>query len=102
MTGCAFSRYEQFETSPETIEQEMRPSKLRQTVRLQENYSIDMVIAKFVISKIVTGNWLCICLVATITLGVSGCHILVYLCKQSPPLFDESLAIKRDRSQVRS
>ena len=25
MTGYAFSRYEQFETSPETIEQEMRP-----------------------------------------------------------------------------
>ena len=26
MTGCAFSRYEQFETSPETIEQELRPA----------------------------------------------------------------------------
>ena len=24
MTGCAFSRYEQFETSPETIDQELR------------------------------------------------------------------------------
>ena len=26
MTGCTVSRYEQFETSPETIEQELRPA----------------------------------------------------------------------------
>ena len=36
-------RYEQLETSPETIEQELRPAvcERRQTDRLNENYSID-------------------------------------------------------------
>ena len=34
MTGCAFRRYEQFETSPETIKQELRPG-------VEENYCID-------------------------------------------------------------
>ncbi len=29
VTECAFSRYEQFETSPETIEQELRPGVCR-------------------------------------------------------------------------
>ena len=37
------SRYEQFETSPETIEQEVRPVDCdqRQTDRFKENYSMD-------------------------------------------------------------
>ena len=43
MTGCTVSRYAQLETSPETIEQELRPAvcEHRQTERLKENYSID-------------------------------------------------------------
>ena len=47
MTGCTVRRYEQLETSPETIEQELRPAVCehrqtdRQTNRLKENYSID-------------------------------------------------------------
>ena len=37
------SRYEQFETSPETIEQELRPvvCEQRQTERIKENYKLD-------------------------------------------------------------
>ena len=55
VTGCALSIYEQFETSPETIEQELRPAvcEHRQTDGLKENYSIDTVclrnFAKFVV-----------------------------------------------------
>ena len=43
MTGCTVRRYEQSETSPETIEQELRPAvcERRQTDRLKENYTID-------------------------------------------------------------
>ena len=43
MTGCTIRRYDQLETSPETIEQELRPAvcERRQTDRLMENYSID-------------------------------------------------------------
>ena len=42
MTGCAFRRYEQLETFPETIEQELRPAvcERRQTDRFKENYNI--------------------------------------------------------------
>ena len=45
VTGCTVRRYEQLETSPETIEQELRPvvCEHRQTDRLKENYSIDGV-----------------------------------------------------------
>ena len=44
MTGCTFRRYERLETSPETIEQELRPAvcEHRQTDRFKENYSIDL------------------------------------------------------------
>ena len=43
MRGGTDSRYEQFETSPETIEDELRLAvcKQRQTDRFKENYSID-------------------------------------------------------------
>ena len=43
MTGSTVRRYEQLETSPETIEQELRPAvcEHRRTDRLKENYSID-------------------------------------------------------------
>ena len=42
MTECTVSRYEPFETSPETIEQELRHAvcQHRQTDRLKENYGI--------------------------------------------------------------
>ena len=42
--GCTVRRYKQLETSPETIEQELRPAvcEHRQTDRLKENYSIDI------------------------------------------------------------
>ena len=44
MTGCrpTVRRYEQLETSPETIEQELRPAvcERRQTDRLKDNFSI--------------------------------------------------------------
>ena len=45
MTGCTVRRYEQLETSPETIEQELRPAvcEHRQTDRFKENYSIDVL-----------------------------------------------------------
>ena len=45
------NRYEQFETSPGMIEQELRPAVCeqrqtdRQTDRLKENYSIDNVVS---------------------------------------------------------
>ena len=44
MTGCTARRYDQFETSPEAIEQELRPAvcERRQTDRLKANYSIDL------------------------------------------------------------
>ena len=43
MTGCTVRRYEQFETFPETIEQELRPAVCeRQKQRLKENNSIDI------------------------------------------------------------
>ena len=43
MTGCTVRRYKQLETSPETIEQELRPAvcERRQTDRLKEYYIID-------------------------------------------------------------
>ena len=42
VTGCASSRYERFETSPETIEQELRPTvTVANRDRLKENYGID-------------------------------------------------------------
>ena len=46
MTGCAFKRYEQFETSSETIELELWPAVLltatdRQTDMFKGDYSID-------------------------------------------------------------
>ena len=48
MTGCTVRRYDQLETSPETIEQELRPAvcERRQTDRLMENYCIDVCIIK--------------------------------------------------------
>ena len=49
MAGCAFRLYEQLETFPETIEQELRPavSERRQTDRFKENYMIDKDISIF-------------------------------------------------------
>ena len=46
VTGCTARRYDQFETSPEAIEQELRPAvcERRQTDRLKANYSIDIQI----------------------------------------------------------
>ena len=43
MRGCTSVGYDQFETSPEAIEQELRPAvcERRQTDRLKANYSID-------------------------------------------------------------
>ena len=45
MRRSAFSRYEQFETSPESIEQELRcavwESSATATDRFKKNYSID-------------------------------------------------------------
>ena len=43
MTGCTSGGYDQLETSPETIEQELRTP----TDRLMENYSIDMCLCLF-------------------------------------------------------
>ena len=45
MTGCTARRYDQFETSPKAIEQELRPAvcERRQTDRLKAHYSIDDV-----------------------------------------------------------
>ena len=42
VTGCTVRRYKQLETSPEMIEQELRPAvcEHRQTDRLNENYSM--------------------------------------------------------------
>ena len=49
MTGYTVSRYEQFETSRETIEQELRPGVCyhRQTGRFKENYNIDIHVPKY-------------------------------------------------------
>ena len=46
MTGCTARRYDQFETSPEAIKQELRPAvcERRQTDRLKANYSIDVCV----------------------------------------------------------
>ena len=45
MRGSTLVGYDQFETSPEAIEQELRPAvcERRPTDRLKANYSIDMV-----------------------------------------------------------
>ena len=40
MTGCTSGGYDQFETSPEAIEQELRPAVCERD-RLMANYSID-------------------------------------------------------------
>ena len=44
MTGSTSVGYDQFETSPEAIEQELRPAvcERRLTDRLKTNYSIDL------------------------------------------------------------
>ena len=44
MTGCALRLYEQLETSPETIEQELRPAvcERRQTDLRRKLYSLDI------------------------------------------------------------
>ena len=44
MAGCTVRQYEQLDTSPETIEQELRPAvcEHRQTDRPKDNYSIDI------------------------------------------------------------
>ena len=57
MTGCTARRYDQFETSPEAIEQELRPAVCeRRQTRLKANYSIDgMTIANMIIQKTVAG-----------------------------------------------
>ena len=39
MIGCTVRRYEQLETSPETIDQELRPAVCEHR---QENYSMDV------------------------------------------------------------
>ena len=44
MTGCTSGGYDQFETSPEAIEQELRPAD-----RLMANYGIDILIFNYVI-----------------------------------------------------
>ena len=41
MTGCTVIRYEQFETSLKTIEQELRPAVCKHRQTDKENYSID-------------------------------------------------------------
>ena len=48
MTVYTVRRYEQLETFPETIEQELRPAvcEHRQTDRLKANYSIDKSIRR--------------------------------------------------------
>ena len=50
MTGCTAGGYDQLETSPETIEQELRPAvcERRQTDIFKENYSIDLPRARSV------------------------------------------------------
>ena len=42
MTGWTVIRYEKFETSPETIEQELRSAVCEKSDRCKENYSIDV------------------------------------------------------------
>ena len=42
MTGFTVRQYEQLETYPEMIEEELRPAVCEQTDRLKENYSIDV------------------------------------------------------------
>ena len=59
MRGSTSVGYDQFETSPEAIEQELRPAvcERRLTVRLKTNYSIDylaMVNCADVSSQIIT------------------------------------------------
>ena len=60
MTGCTSGGYDQLETYPETIEQELRPTvcKRRQTDRLMENYSIDgFMICQFVLHDRTVARW---------------------------------------------
>ena len=60
MRGSTSVGYDQFETSPEAIEQELRPAvcERRPTDRLKPNYSIDiiqkgffLIIIKIIINK---------------------------------------------------
>ena len=46
LTKCTVRRYGQVETSPETIEQELRPA-VCETDRFKENYSIDVSIIMY-------------------------------------------------------
>ena len=63
MTGYAFRRYDQFETSPEAIEQELRPA-VCDNDRFKANYSIDV----FSIVQ-VYGTTLCAISVQLCTIG---------------------------------
>ena len=54
MRGRNDSRYEQFETSPESTEQELLPAVCEQqkTDRFKENYSIDLMSKMLIIINI--------------------------------------------------
>ena len=58
MTGCTVRRYEPLETSPETIEQELRQvcSLRTPTDRLKENYSIKYEECMQLASTVMPGN----------------------------------------------
>ena len=54
MRGSTSVGYDQFETSPEAIEQELRPAvcERRRTDRFKANYSIDYIVSKEIIQLI--------------------------------------------------
>ena len=59
MRGSTSVGYDQFETSPEVIEQELRPAvcERRPTDRLKANYSIDIIIRY--LAKVLTYLYIC-------------------------------------------
>ena len=73
MRGSTSVGYDQFETSPEAIEQELRPAvcERRPTDRLKANYSIDMRH-----SKHWSGEWL-------MRFNASKCKVM-YIGRQTP------------------
>ena len=87
MTGCTVRRYEQLETSPETIEQELRSAvcERRLTDRLKENYSIDIVTSG-------RGEHTMYSPFTTMQ-GVSRVYIYIYIINSQDTVIDNIIAI---------
>ena len=87
MRGSALSRYEQFDTSPKTVEQE----QFANSDRFKENYSIDMILGKRAAS--------CITNIGTARCSLKQAEqiykVYVTLYNVFPPYISQPLASKK-------